>query len=55
MTLGDGDQDARELTRLVDSKLGELLLEAREKGYECVTITLDEHGKPAINQVEGET
>lgn len=54
VTLGDGDQDARELTRLVDSKLGELLLQAREQGYECITVTLDECGKPTINAVESE-
>ena len=54
VTLGDGEQDARELTRLVDSKLGELLLEARERGYKCVTITLDDGGKPTVNEAVDE-
>lgn len=54
VTVGDRDQDARELTRLVDSKLGELLLEAREKGYECVTIGLDGDGRPVVNQATSE-
>jgi ATP-dependent Clp protease ATP-binding subunit ClpB len=55
VTLATGEQDARELTRLVDSKLGELLLEAREKGYPCVTILLDEQGKPVVRPVESES
>ena len=50
LTLGDGDQDARELTRRVDAKLGELLLEAKEQGFENVSITLDHHGQPVANQ-----
>ncbi len=50
VTLGDDTQDARELTRMVDAKLGELLLEAKEKGYEDVTITLDGNGKPVANE-----
>ncbi len=54
VTVGDEDQDARELTRLVDAKLGELLLEAREKGYKCVTIELGDDGKPIVNEVADE-
>lgn len=54
VTQGSEDQDARELTRLVDAKLGELLLEAREKGYQCVAITLDDQGLPLVNHVAEE-
>jgi ATP-dependent Clp protease ATP-binding subunit ClpA len=54
VTIGDEDQDARELTRLVDAKLGELLLEAREKGYKCVTIGLGDDGTPIVNEVADE-
>ncbi|MCA9040001.1 MAG: ATP-dependent Clp protease ATP-binding subunit [Planctomycetaceae bacterium] len=52
LTVGEEAQDARELVRLVDSKLGELLLQARERGYESISITLDEGGKPQIVPVE---
>jgi ATP-dependent Clp protease ATP-binding subunit ClpA len=51
VTVGDEEQDARELTRLVDAKLGELLLQAREKGYECVTIELGSDGQPVVREV----
>jgi len=52
VTVGNGEQDARELARLVDAKLGELLLEAREKGYQYVTISLGDDGKPVVQQAE---
>ena len=42
MEMGDAAQDTRELTRLVDAKLGELLLSAREQGLERVRIDLDD-------------
>lgn len=54
VTQGSEEQDARELTRLVDAKLGELLLEARDRGYQCVAITLDEQGLPLVKEVAGE-
>ncbi|MCA9259566.1 MAG: ATP-dependent Clp protease ATP-binding subunit [Planctomycetales bacterium] len=54
VTVGNEDQDARELTRLVDAKLGELLLQAREKGYKCVSIDLGDDGKPVVNEVADE-
>lgn len=50
VTVGEEEQDARELTRLVDAKLGELLLEAREKGFKCVTIHVGEDGQPVVEQ-----
>ncbi len=48
MELGDAANDTRELTRLVDAKLGELLLSAREQGLERVRIDLGENGKPSL-------
>ena len=48
MELGDEAGDTRELTRLVDAKLGELLLAAREQGSDRVRIELDEQGKPRL-------
>ena len=54
VTIGDESQDARELTRLVDAKLGELLLQAKENGYEWVTITMASDGTPVANKAEGE-
>ena len=54
VTMGDGEQDARELTRLVDAKLGELLLQAREKGYQYVAIGLGDNGQPIVQEVAEE-
>lgn len=54
VTVGDGEQDARELTRLVDAKLGELLIDAREKGYQSVSINLGDDGKPMVEQATDE-
>ena len=48
MELGDAANDTRELTRLVDAKLGELLLAAREQGLERVRICIDDTGKPSL-------
>lgn len=48
MELGDAANDTRELTRLVDAKLGELLLAAREQGVSRVKIGLDEQRKPVL-------
>lgn len=48
MELGDTANDTRELTRLVDAKLGELLLSAREQGLERVQIGLGDDGKPKL-------
>lgn len=50
----DGEQDAREIARLVDGKLGEVLLEAKENGYDHVTIDFDTDGKPVANPVLSE-
>lgn len=49
---GQPEQDARELTRAVDSKLGELLLEAKEKGYPAVEIKIDEAGHLSVHEFE---
>ena len=49
MELGDATNDARELTRFVDAKLGELLLSAREQGLERVRIGLGDDGKPFMD------
>ena len=35
-------------------RLGELLLEAREREFKCVTITLDDNGKPTVNEAVDE-
>ena len=40
--------DARELARIVDATLGDLLLRARESGARSVRIVLDEDGKAAV-------
>jgi ATP-dependent Clp protease ATP-binding subunit ClpA len=48
---GDGEVDARELARLVDSTLGELFLHSKELGYTWVEIEVDEHRKPVAKQV----
>ena len=50
VAVGDDGQDARELTRLVDARLGELLLQAKESGYESVEITLDDQGNPVVTE-----
>lgn len=44
------EQDARELTRAVDSKLGELLLYAKEQGFEFVEVTINEAGKLGVRE-----
>jgi hypothetical protein len=43
--------DAREVGRMVDSTLGELLLQARDAGMSRVRVRMDGEGKPAIEQV----
>lgn len=48
---GEG-ADARELTRVVDGILGEVLLEAREKGLNAVRITIGEDGQPRLDDPE---
>lgn len=40
--------DTRELARVVDANLGDLLLRARELGARSVRIVLDEDGKPSV-------
>lgn len=52
MELGDAAKDVRELTRLVDGKLGDLLLKAREDGLQRVTIKADESGQPTLHAVD---
>lgn len=52
MELGDEAKDTRELTRLVDAKLGELLLAAREQGLHRVRIGRDDSGKPTLVNAE---
>lgn len=46
--------DVRELVRIVDKQLGELLIEAREKGLQQVKIELDEEGKPVVRPADQE-
>ena len=41
--------DTRELIRIVDATLGDLLLRAREQGARKVRITLDDQGKPSLD------
>lgn len=41
--------DARELARIVDATLGDLLLQARETAARRVRIVLDQDGKPSIS------
>ena len=48
MELGDAAQDTRELARVVDAKLGALLLQAREAGCERARIELGENGQPIL-------
>ncbi|MEZ6077690.1 MAG: AAA family ATPase [Pirellulaceae bacterium] len=48
---GDGEVDARELARLVDSALGELLLQSKEQGYTWIEIEADANRKPVAKQV----
>ena len=48
MRAGDDAQDTRELTRLVDSKLGELFIKAREQDWEHVRVVLDESNSPIV-------
>jgi len=50
----DGEQDAREIARRVDMKLGEVLLAAKEKNYREITIDFDENGKLVANPVVDE-
>ena len=48
MQAGDDAQDTRELTRIVDGKLGELFLKAREQEWARVRVVLDASNSPAI-------
>lgn len=48
MDRADAAQDTRELTRIVDGLLGDLLLRAREEGQERVRISTDEAGQPVL-------
>lgn len=48
MRAGDSAQDTRELTRVVDSKLGELFIKAREQEWQHVRVILDEANSPTI-------
>ncbi len=48
---GGGEVDARELVRLVDSALGELLLRSKEMGYTSIAIAADEHRNPVATPV----
>jgi len=48
MEKGDTAQDTRELTRIVDVTLGDLLIKARTMGLKQVRIELDENDKPFL-------
>lgn len=50
MECGDVAQDARELTRMVDAMLGELLMGARDAGHQRITIQVGPDGKPTYEQ-----
>jgi len=52
MELGDAAKDARELARIVDATLGELLLRAREDGLKRVRIKADQDGRPVLEKPE---
>lgn len=45
---GEAAGDTREMLRIVDTKLGDLLIKAREVGARSVRITLDADGKPSL-------
>lgn len=51
---GKGEVDARELVRLVDSALGELLLHAKESGHTCIEIGADADRHPVAIQASAE-
>ena len=53
MELGDAAKDTRELARVVDTKLGDVLLQARSDGIERATISIDSSGQPVLLSVEG--
>jgi hypothetical protein len=53
MELGDAAKDTRELARVVDAKLGDVLLQARSDGVERATISIDDSGQPVLLSVEG--
>ena len=48
MQKGEAAEDTRELTRIVDATLGELLLEARDTGLRTIRVGRDDAGKPVI-------
>ncbi|MDZ4780057.1 MAG: AAA family ATPase [Planctomycetia bacterium] len=48
MELADAAKDTRELARLVDIRLGDLLLRAREAGEKSVRIELGSDGQPRL-------
>jgi len=45
---GEAAGDTREMLRIVDAQLGDLLIKAREMGVRSVRIVLDADGKPAL-------
>jgi ATP-dependent Clp protease ATP-binding subunit ClpA len=53
MERGDAAQDTRELTRIVDATLGDLLLQAREEGRQQVVIRAGEDGQPILEDPVG--
>ena len=50
MDKADAAQDTRELTRIVDIALGDLLIKARTAGAKEVRIELDDNGKPVLGE-----
>jgi len=53
MDRADAAQDTRELTRIVDGLLGDLLLRAREEGQDRVRISVDGAGGPVLEAENG--
>ena len=48
MERADAARDTRELNRIVDATLGDLLLQAREAGRKCVRIKVGPDGQPTL-------
>jgi uncharacterized hydantoinase/oxoprolinase family protein len=48
MERADAARDTRELNRIVDATLGDLLLQAREAGRKCVRIKAGPDGQPTL-------
>ena len=52
LSVADEEQDARGLARIVDAKLGCLLLEAKEAGFERINIDVNDAGLPVVVEAD---